>query len=230
MSVFVFIAADLAAIAALIFGLYYPRHRRRDMIAPFLAINVGVLGVTYAMATTDLSLGFGLGIFAVLSIIRLRSAEMDHAEIAYYFTAIALGLLGGFPSISAYVSFTLMAVLVAVIAAGDSPRLFARGRQHQLVLDRAVFDEAEARNLAGAMLGTTVDRLIVRKIDTVNDTTIVDVRYSARSASAEAHRHEALADAGAGLGVGVATDAEVAQERTLPAAESGTLPTAEVAR
>ena len=60
MSVFVFIAADLVAMAVLVFGLYYPRHRRRDMIAPLLAINVGVLGVTYAMATAQLSLGFGL--------------------------------------------------------------------------------------------------------------------------------------------------------------------------
>src|SRR5680860_977594 len=149
MSVFVFIAADLVAMAVLVFGLYYPRHRRRDMIAPLLAINVGVLGVTYAMATADLSLGFGLGIFAVLSIIRLRSTEMDHAEIAYYFTAIALGLLGGFPSISPYVSFTLMAVLLGVIAVGDSPSLFPRARQQTMVLDRAVTDEATARDLLG---------------------------------------------------------------------------------
>jgi len=119
MSVFAFIAADLVAIAIMVFGLYFPRHRRRDLIVAFLSINVGVMGVTYAMATAELSLGFGLGIFAVLSIIRLRSTEMDHAEIAYYFTAIALGLLGGFPSISPYVSFTLMAVLLGVIAAGD---------------------------------------------------------------------------------------------------------------
>nr|WP_216822938.1 DUF4956 domain-containing protein [Aeromicrobium sp. A1-2] len=97
MSVFTFIAADLVAIGFLVFALYFPRHRRRDLIVAFMSINVGVMGVTYAMSTAELSLGFGLGIFAVLSIIRLRSTEMDHSEIAYYFTAIALGLLGGFP-------------------------------------------------------------------------------------------------------------------------------------
>ena len=183
MSVFVFIAADLLAILALTIGLYYPRHRRRDMIAPFLAINVGVMGVTYAMATTDLSLGFGLGIFAVLSIIRLRSAEMDHSEIAYYFTAIALGLLGGFPSISASVSFTLMAVLLLVIAVGDHPGLFGRNRSHTLVLDRAVADEALAKDLASAMLGGTVHKIIIRKVDYVMDTTLCDVRYSTAAPS-----------------------------------------------
>lgn len=178
MSVFAFIAADLVAISVMVFALYFPRHRRRDLIVAFLSINVGVMGVTYAMATADLSLGFGLGIFAVLSIIRLRSTEMDHAEIAYYFTAIALGLLGGFPSISPYVTFTLMAVLLAVIAVGDSPTIFPRSRQQTMVLDRAITDEALARDLLGAVLGARIDRVRVRKVDLVSDTTVCDVRFT----------------------------------------------------
>lgn len=180
MSIYVLIAADLAAMAIMVFGLYYPRHRRRDMIAPFLAINVGVMGVTYAMATTDLSLGFGLGIFAVLSIIRLRSSEVEHAEIAYYFTAIASGLLAGFPSMSASVSFTLMAVLVAVMAVADHPALFERNRQQIIVLDGAVSHEAAAKDLLEAILGGRVHRVRIRKVDYVTDTTVCDVRYTAR--------------------------------------------------
>lgn len=178
MSVFAFIAADLLAISIMAFALYFPRHRRRDLIVAFLSINVGVMGVTYAMATTDLSLAFGLGIFAVLSIIRLRSTEMDHAEIAYYFTAIALGLLGGFPSISPSVTFTLMAVLLVVIGVGDSPTLLPRSRQQTMVLDRAVTDEAAARELLGTLLGARINRVTVRKVDLVTETTVCDVRFT----------------------------------------------------
>lgn len=178
MPVYAFIAADLIAIAIMVFGLYFPRHRRRDMIVAFLSINVGVMGVTYAMTNADISLGFGLGIFAVLSIIRLRSTEMDHAEIAYYFTAIALGLLGGFPAISPTVSFTLMAVLLAVIAVGDNPALFRRTRQQQMVLDRAFTDESEMRAHLALTLGADIHRVNVRKVDMVNESTWVDVRYT----------------------------------------------------
>ncbi|MGB5951483.1 MAG: DUF4956 domain-containing protein [Ornithinimicrobium sp.] len=206
MSVFLFVAADLIAITVMVFCLYFPRHRRRDLIVALLSINVGVMGVTYAMATADLSLGFGLGIFAVLSIIRLRSTEMDHAEIAYYFTAIALGLLGGFPSISPYVSFTLMAVLLGVIAVGDSPSLFSRTRQQSVVLDRAVTDEAAARDLLGIILGARIDRVSLRKVDLVSETTVCDVRFTLPAASRDtedalhagracsAHQSPALAD------------------------------------
>ncbi|MGC4175498.1 DUF4956 domain-containing protein [Demequina sp.] len=178
MSVFAFIAADLIAIAVLVFGLYFPRHRRRDMIVAFLSVNVGVMGVTYAMTNADISLGFGLGIFAVLSIIRLRSTELDQAEIAYYFTAIALGLLGGFPAMSPTVSFTLMAVLLGVIAIGDSPRLLGRARQQTVNLDQAVASEADAKALVEVLLHAEVTRLTIRKVDFVNDTTLCDVRYT----------------------------------------------------
>jgi hypothetical protein len=178
MSVYAFIAADLIAIAVLVFGLYFPRHRRRDMIVAFLSVNVGVMGVTYAMTNANISLGFGLGIFAVLSIIRLRSTELDQAEIAYYFTAIALGLLGGFPAMSPTISFTLMAVLLAVIAIGDSPRLLGRARQQTVNLDQAVASEDDAKALVEVLLHAQVTRLTIRKVDFVNDTTLCDVRYT----------------------------------------------------
>ncbi|MDE0572223.1 DUF4956 domain-containing protein [Demequina sp. B12] len=181
MSIYTLIAADLLAITFLVFGLYFPRHRRRDMIVAFLAINVGVMGVTYAMATADVSLGFGLGIFAVLSIIRLRSTEMDHSEIAYYFTAIALGLLGGFPGINGTVGLTLMVILLLAMTIGDSPRLLGRARTQQVVLDRAVSTEAEAAELLDDLLNADIQRVVIRKTDLVQQTTVCDVRYNVRA-------------------------------------------------
>ncbi|WP_082093308.1 DUF4956 domain-containing protein [Demequina sediminicola] len=180
MTIYALIAADLIAITILVFGLYFPRHRRRDMIVAFLAINVGVMGVTYAMATADVSLGFGLGIFAVLSIIRLRSTEMDHSEIAYYFTAIALGLLGGFPGINGVIGLSLMAILILAITIGDSPRLYAKARTQQVMLDRAVSTEDEAKHMLEDLLNADVARVVIRKTDLVQQTTLCDVRYTIR--------------------------------------------------
>jgi hypothetical protein len=73
---------ELVAAALLVFGIYFPRHRRRDMILALLGINVGVLGVTQALTSATVSAGLGLGLFGVLSIIRLRSTEMDQTERA----------------------------------------------------------------------------------------------------------------------------------------------------
>ncbi|MDP6288436.1 MAG: DUF4956 domain-containing protein, partial [Acidimicrobiales bacterium] len=57
------------------------------------------------------------------------------------------------------------------------PRLYERNRNQTVTLDRAHTDETELVTRLESMLGGTVVRLKVRRIDLVNDSTIVDVRY-----------------------------------------------------
>ena len=170
-------ALDLVAVVVLVFAIYFPRHRRRDMIVAFLGINVGVLGVTQALSSTTVSAGLGLGLFGVLSIIRLRSAEMEQNEVAYYFAALALGLLGGFSVDPSWLSPALMTALLAAVFVGDHPNLFARYRHQIIRLDRAYLDEREAVARLEELLGGTVRRITIRDVDLVNDTTHVDVRF-----------------------------------------------------
>jgi hypothetical protein len=177
MSLVALFAIDLAAIAVLVFALYFPRHRRRDMVVAYLGINIGVLGVTQALASAEISAGLGLGLFGVLSIIRLRSSEMDQVEVAYYFAALALGLLGGFPVKPGWLSPVLMAALAGAVLVGDHPRLFDRYRHQLVTLDRAYTDETQLRARLAEVLDARVHRFSVRKLDLVNDTTSVDVRF-----------------------------------------------------
>lgn len=177
MSLGTLFALDIAAILLLVFGLYFPRHRRRDMVVAFLGINIGVLAVTQALSSTTISAGLGLGLFGVLSIIRLRSAEMDQNEVAYFFAALALGLLGGFPVSPAWLSPALMGALLVAIGVGDHPRLFGSYRHQVVVLDHAYTDEFELRTRLAELLGGHVHRVAVRKVDLIEDMTTVEVRY-----------------------------------------------------
>lgn len=177
MSLALLFALDLVAVSLLVVGVYFPRHRRRDMIVAYLGINVGVLGVTQALSSAELSAGLGLGLFGVLSIIRLRSAEMDQHEIAYFFGALALGLLGGFAVSPGWLSPALMAAIVVVMFVGDHPALFGRYRHQIVTLDHAYVSEPVLQARLEDLLGATVHRFTVRKVDLVNDTTVVDVRY-----------------------------------------------------
>ena len=95
-------ALDIAAICALAFALYYPRHRRKDLAVALVGVNVGVLAVTTALSTATVGAGLGLGLFGVLSIIRLRSTELSQVEVAYYFAALAIGLIGGLGSAASF--------------------------------------------------------------------------------------------------------------------------------
>lgn len=93
MSQLTMIALDLVAIGLLAFALYFARHHRRDLLVAYLIVNVGVMAVTVMLADSAVGVGLGLGLFGVLSIIRLRSSEIAQHEVVYYFASLALGLI-----------------------------------------------------------------------------------------------------------------------------------------
>jgi len=187
------IALDLTAIAVLAFAVYYPRHRRRDLAVAFVGVNVGVLAVSMVLAGTTVGAGLGLGLFGVLSIIRLRSREIEQSEMSYYFAALAIGLIAGLATGLTWLTAGLIVLVVGVLAIVDSPALLRRSREQSLVLDRAYPDEDAARAAVEHLLGTRVHRLSIRSLDLVSDTTVVDVRYTApRAGSAPARPHESI--------------------------------------
>jgi len=173
----VLLAADLVAIAVLVFGLFVPRHHRRDLVVAFLVVNVAVLAVMATLSATAVGVGVGLGLFGVLSIIRLRSEELRQHEVAYYFAALALGLLAG-SGLSAWLVAGLMALVLGALFIGDHPRISRGSTRQQLVLDRAHSDDDLLRAHVGSIVGDGIQSLTILRTDLVNDTTTVDVRYS----------------------------------------------------
>ena len=171
------IAADLLAAVVLTFGLYWRRHYRRDLVVAFMGINVGVLSVSAVLADSEVGAGVGLGLFGVLSIIRLRSDELAQHEIAYYFAMLALGLLGGLDAAPLPLSLLFMVLVVLKMAVIDHPSLLSGHRRQEIVVDRAIADPAELRAYLAELLGAHILAVTVSRLDLVNDTTTVDVRF-----------------------------------------------------
>jgi len=177
MATLIMIAADIAAIALLALGIYYSRHRRRDLVVAFFAVNIGVLAVTVVLATATVAVGLGLGLFGVLSIIRLRSSEISQREVSYYFASLALGLISGLTGEITPLPILLMALIIVTMFIVDHPALMSRSRNLTLRVDRAIPDESALRAHLESLLGGTVKQFTVQELDIVNDTTLVDVRY-----------------------------------------------------
>ena len=95
MTMFVMGAVDLVAITLLTIPLYYRRRRRRDLVTTFAVLNVAVFAVALMLGGAQVGIGLGMGLFGVLSIIRLRSTQISQREIAYYFSSLSIGLIAG---------------------------------------------------------------------------------------------------------------------------------------
>jgi hypothetical protein len=183
MSEFALLGAEVVAVTVLVLGLYFPRHRRRDLMVAYFGVNIGVLAVADALRSSSSGAGLGLGfaLFGVLSIIRLRSTELDQHEVAYFFSALALGLLGALDTASIWRNIALMGLILVVMAIVDNRRLLSRYEHQTVVLDSAVTDHDELVGRLEELLDAKVHSASPQRIDLINDSTVVDVRYARAS-------------------------------------------------
>jgi hypothetical protein len=175
------LAIDLAALTLLTGALFQPRHRRMDLVVVYALFNVGLFLALLILVGTKISLGVGFGLFAVLSIVRLRSDTYSHRELAYFFVALALALvcavdLGDLASTAA-----LAAVLLVAAWAVDHPRLGAPMRRTEVTLEVVLTDPVALRARLEERLGTQVIEAQVLEVDWVRETTRVEVRHTPRT-------------------------------------------------
>lgn len=185
MSLIIAVATDLAAITILAYVLYFRRHRRRDLLLSYVALNVGVLAVTIALSSVEVGIGLGIGLFGILSIIRLRSDQITQQEIAYYFTALVLGLLAGLRPTPEWLSPALSALILLVVFVVDGRLIGGRTRHQRIMLERAYADEEELRADVAALLRATAVQVEVLELDLVRETTLIDTRYRILPRTAE---------------------------------------------
>ena len=172
------LAVDLVAIALLTYALYFRRHQRRDLTLGLVGINVGLFAVSSFTATNSISVGFGIGLFALLSVIRLRSTLASQEEIGYYFVALVLGLVNGLGVGDRWsITITLNVTLLAVMYVADHPRML-RHAKRRLVLVKGVPRSPEQMTAKlEKLIGYEVTRMLVREVDYVHKHTSVDVRF-----------------------------------------------------
>lgn len=179
-SLLVGFVSDLAAIVLLAYAVYFRRYQRRDLLLAYVALNIGVLAVTTLLMGAQAGIGLGLGLFGILSIIRLRSDQITQEEVAYYFVALALGLVNGLRPAPGWLAPAVSAVLVATMYAVDHPRLGARTHRQLVTLDAAYPERSELHRALQRLLATEVRHVVVLELDLVRDVTVVDVRYRTR--------------------------------------------------
>jgi len=190
------LAIDVLAIATLAYGVYYRRHRRRDLFVIFVLFNVGLFLALVVISAGAVSLGVGFGLFAVLSIVRLRSEPFTNGELAYFFVALVLGLVNGIDVGDPAFAAGLSAIAVAAAAIVDHPRLLESTRALEVTLETIPPGDDALRRHLEERLNARVVECRVLELDYVRETVRVGVRCATTPLTppaAEAALHAPLA-------------------------------------
>ena len=168
---------NIAAIFLLAYVLYFRRHRRADLLLAYVALNIGIFVAISLLTTVRVDIALGFGLFAILSIIRLRSTSVTQQEVAYYFVALVLGLVNGMDIPDRRLVVMINVLLLGAMAIVDSKGLRERTRRMDVHLDVVHADDAALVADLEHRLGGQVLRHQVKDIDYVRDTMEVEVTY-----------------------------------------------------
>ena len=175
-SVAAYLCLDLVVIFLMTYVLYFRRHWRADLLLSYVALNIGIF-VTMSLLTqvrVDLAVGFGL--FAILSIIRLRSSAVTQQEVAYYFLALVVGLVNGMGVPDRGLVVAMNVVLLLTMLVFDSKPLRDRARRMDVRLDGVYTNEAALVAELERKLGGRVAYQEITEIDLIHGHMLIDVR------------------------------------------------------
>ena len=80
----------------LVYGLYYRKSGRRDFSFTFTLISVAIYFLVYLMMGMErgkATMGVGLGLFGIFSIMRYRTDSMPVREMTYLFIVVCLSVV-----------------------------------------------------------------------------------------------------------------------------------------
>lgn len=153
------------------------RRPRRGLFMVYASFNLGLWVVLAVISHKHLGPAIGFGLFAMLSIVRLRSEPFGNADLAYFFCALVLALANGLRLDDEWLALALSAVVLLGLFLVDHPALYRRTARQRVTLDEVVTGEAGVRAEVERRLGFEAVEVTVEETDYVRETTRVSVRY-----------------------------------------------------
>jgi hypothetical protein len=184
-SFFVHLVADLIAIMIVAFAIYFRRHSRRDLLMIYTTLNVGLFVAMTVISLQETAIGVGFGLFAILSIIRIRSEEFTNSELAYAFISLiialvnSLGVADSTPTLNeGFFILVLNVLAVLVVFVMDHPRLLRKVGHQQIILDTIHSNDQSLRADLEKRLNVRVLDYVIANVDYVREITVLNVRYA----------------------------------------------------
>lgn len=174
--------------------LYYKKSRRRDFYFTFMIISVAIYFLVYLMMGMDrgkATMGVGLGLFGIFSIMRYRTDTMPVREMTYLFVVVCLsvvhamssalgvddkGTLTGTPFVE-----LLVIDAITVVAIFIFEKMLKVSATKLVQYDRIELIKPEKRNELKAdleeRLGVKVLKVEVGAVDFLRDMAVLRVSY-----------------------------------------------------
>jgi hypothetical protein len=117
----------------LICRIYAKEHHLREYSFSFFVSNILIFMVTSLLASVKVKTGFAFGLFAILSILRYRTEQIQIREMTFLFASIILGVVNSLATDELHITAVLLANILLCSSIFIYERIFM-GKAEQLIL------------------------------------------------------------------------------------------------
>lgn len=97
-------------------GIYYRVNKKSEYLFTFIIFNILIFFVSSLLSSVKMKTGFAFGLFAVFSILRYRTEQIEIKEMTFLFISIILAVINSLVTSSVSLSEILLADFVIVAA------------------------------------------------------------------------------------------------------------------
>lgn len=105
-------ALNLLVMYVVIDRIYYKINQRKEYLFTFFIINILIFFVSSLLSDVKMKTGFAFGLFAIFSILRYRTEQINIKEMTFLFSCIILAVLNSMVTIKVPFANILFANLV----------------------------------------------------------------------------------------------------------------------
>ena len=184
---------DFVSLYLFAYVVIYKQFRNVELFVTVSLFNIFLLLIVMAIVRTNFNIAVGFGLFALLSLVQLRSAQFTKTETGFLFGCVVLAVINGAGITD--VSFVFLSNLIVVITAWifsawalehsaniipkDGTRKVSITLKH---IDKKVLGDKKRMNKKLTdLLGVEVSSFSIKKIDYVKDTLCLNALYQAKS-------------------------------------------------
>lgn len=163
--------------------IYYRLNKRRDFLFTFFIFNILIFFIASVLADVKIRTGFAFGLFAIFSILRYRTEQINIKEMSFLFTSIIIAVLNSLVTIDVALTNILFANIVVVVLTYTLEKMWIKRYTRRMKLtydsiqylsepDRAIlFEEIEKRT------GIKVKQVEIKNINYLKDSAELIVYY-----------------------------------------------------
>jgi Domain of unknown function (DUF4956) len=178
------LALNLAAMALLVFGLYYRRYRDKELATAAALFNLFIFSVLTVLSAVNFGLAAGFGLFAILALFTLRSEPLGKIEMTYFFGSVAIAVICSVQGPPVELSAGILAILLVGTFIIDHPKTLRSVSGVKIALDQIdpwLLDNPDGmRGKLSERLGVDVLSYHVLQLDYINEMARLNVFFRTR--------------------------------------------------